>query len=384
MERSYPVLRGFAFSGFLLALLGASLPAWNYHINERYDAAGWLFFAVSGGVLAAVELRRHFVRTIAPGRLRLGGCGIASASLIALSLLSPPVPFFAQFCGWLAIGFAAGLVNVSLFESIHAVYRTDPASTITRAGIFFGAGCLASAAAVASIVHFGFVSQLLIPLSVAPLLLGGLFLRVDNAPVDFAPEPPFREAMREFSKPAALLFASLLLFQSGSEWTVAGWLPLFLTHRLGFSPEGALWMLTLYWLALLLGRVGNIYLLAHVRHGRMLFVSAGSALFGCLLLVGTDNSFGTVVAILLLGGGFAAIYPLVAEKMGTRFPDYHPGVFNSIFSLASAGGLLFPFFAGLLARSVSLTAIMAIPAIGIFLVVALLLVVWLESKVTGR
>ncbi len=384
MERSYPVLRGFAISGFLLALLGASLPAWNYHITERYDAAGWLFFAVSMGVVAGGELRRHFVRTLVPVRLRLAGCAIATASLLLLSLLSQPVPFYAQFGSWLFIGLSSGLVNVSLFESLHETYRTDPASTVTRVGIFFGAGCLASAAAVATALHFGFVSQILVPLSLAPLLFGWIFLREGNAIVDSGPEPPFRTAMREFSRPAALFFAALLLLQSGSEWTVAGWLPLFLTHRLGFSPEGALWMLTLYWSALLLGRLGNIYLLAHVRHGRLLFLSAGSAFLGCLLLVVTDNAFGTIVAIVLLGGGFAAIYPLVAEKMGRRFPDYHPGVFNSIFSLASAGGLLFPFFAGLLARSINLTAIMAIPVIGIFLVVALLLVVWLESKVTGR
>ena len=382
--RDVTALPGFALSGFLLALLGASLPGWNYHVTEHHALAGWLFFALSLGVACAGEFRRNFLPNIPVKTLRLAGCLLATVSLLVLSILSPPVGFGAQFCGWAVIGFAAGLINISLFESIQQSYYADPASTVTRAGIYFGAGCLASAIAVAAALRWGFVSQILAPLAAIPALFGLFYLKTRAAAPAAATQPGFREALGEFSKPGALIFAGLLLFQSGSEWTVAGWLPLFLTHRLGISPETALWMLSIYWLALLLGRVANIYLLAHARHGRVLFFSAAAALLGCVLLVSTDNILGATTAILLLGGGFAAVYPLLAEKMGNRFPHYHPGVFNSIFSLAQAGGMLFPWAAGLLAESVSLTAIMAIPAVGVFLVAALLLVLWLESKVTGR
>lgn len=382
--RDPSLLSGFALSGFLLALLGAVLPGWNYHVTDQHASAGWLFFATSIGVILAGELRRHFLPNVSANRIRLAGCAVAATALVTLELLPPPVRFAAQFTGWLAIGFAAGLLNVSLFESIRHSYRADPASTIARAGVYFGAGCLSSAVLVAGALRWGLMSQVLAPLALAPALFGIFYLRARDPSPSGDAEPHVREALREFSKPSALIFATLLLFQSGSEWTVAGWLPLFLTHRLGLSPETALWMLALYWLALLVGRVGNFYLLAHARHSRVLFSSAAAALLGCLLLVSTDNALGAIVSILLLGGGFAAVYPLLAEKMGHRFPHYHPGVFNSIFSVALAGGMLFPWLAGLLAESISLTAIMAIPAISVFLVVALLLVLWLESKVTGR
>ena len=382
--RAATALPGFALSGFLLALLGASLPGWDYHVTEHHALAGWLFFALSLGVAAAGEVRRRLLQEIAVNRLRLGGCFLAAVPLLVLGFLPSPIAFAAQFSGWAVIGFAAGLINISLFESIHQSYSADPASTVTRAGIYFGAGCLASALAVAAAIRWGFVSQILGPLALIPVLFGIVYLRLPVSTSLPAAQHSFRETLREFSKPGALIFAALLLFQSGSEWTVAGWLPLFLTHRLGISPETALWMLSVYWLALLLGRIANVYLLSHVRHGRVLFSTAAAALLGCVLLVLTDNILGAATAILLLGGGFAAVYPLLAEKMGHRFPYYHPGVFNSIFSVALAGGMLFPWLAGLLAESVSLTAIMAIPAIGVFLVAALLLVLWLESKVTGR
>ena len=63
-----------------------------------------------------------------------------------------------------------------------------------------------------------------------------------------------------------------------------------------------------------------------------------------------DEQFGANTGILLLGGGFASIYPLVVERIGHRFTYYHPGLYNGIFSFAFTGGLLAPFLLGYLAQ----------------------------------
>ena len=36
----------------------------------------------------------------------------------------------------------------------------------------------------------------------------------------------------------ALIFGFLLFFQFANEWSIAGWLPVFLIDRLGISPAG--------------------------------------------------------------------------------------------------------------------------------------------------
>ena len=49
--------------------------------------------------------------------------------------------------------------------------------------------------------------------------------------------------MRRFpscAAPGAVLLSLLLFFQLGNEWALAGWLPLFLSQRLGISPPSAL------------------------------------------------------------------------------------------------------------------------------------------------
>ncbi len=78
----------------------------------------------------------------------------------------------------------------------------------------------------------------------------------------------------------AILFALLLFFQFGNEWSLAGWLPLFLCRRVGMSPPQALFTLALYWFFLMAGRLAAVAILRRVRHGRLLLGSALAALFG--------------------------------------------------------------------------------------------------------
>ena len=109
-----------------------------------------------------------------------------------------------------------------------------------------------------------------------------------------------------------------------------------------------------------------------------------AALFGCLILYSTNNWFGAANGAFFMGAGYASIYPLVAEAIGRRFPYYHPGFFNGIFSLALVGGLVAPATLGYAAEQFGVGVVIGIPLVGTFMVMALLLLIWLESKVTGR
>jgi hypothetical protein len=108
-----------------------------------------------------------------------------------------------------------------------------------------------------------------------------------------------------------------------------------------------------------------------------------ASMFGCVILAFTDNLFGAVSGTLLVGFGFAPIYPLVVEKIGARFPHYHPGFFNGIFSLALTGGLLAPATLGYAAEIYGVQVVMVLPMIGSIVVFLLVVVIWLETKLTS-
>ncbi|MCU1274396.1 MAG: major facilitator superfamily 1 [Bryobacterales bacterium] len=124
-----------------------------------------------------------------------------------------------------------------------------------------------------------------------------------------------------------------------------------------------------------------VAMLPRIRHSRFLLGSAGAAVFGCLILLGTDNAFGALMGTLLAGFGFATIYPLVAERIGREFPYFHPGFFNGIFSIALTGGMLAPWTLGHLADVWGVGVVMALPLAGTCMVLVLVLLIWLEAKI---
>lgn len=286
--------------------------------------------------------------------------------------------------GLFVLGIAAGVLNLALFHAISPAYQKDSAGTVNRGGIWYGSGCLAATLLVAGTFYVYTVPSIMIFMAVVPGIFAGLYARTAYAAAPAGIHPTLRPAIADFRSPGAVLFALLLFFQFGNEWSIAGWLPLFLIRRVGLSPSAALWTLALYWLFLMLGRWIAVAILPQVRHRRLLFSSGLAALFGCLLLFLTNNAFGAATGVVFLGGGYASIYPLVAEAIGRRFPYYHPGFFNGIFSLAMVGGLLAPATLGYLASAVGVGVVIGIPLLGTCMVVALLLLIWLESKVTGR
>ncbi len=378
-------LAGFFLSGFLLALLGAILPAWGYHRDPAdFVAVGNYFLALASGIVASAYLARPLMRKRGLSFLLVFGCAISCVALLYLALVPPPHSDWWRVAGCLVLGAGAGCVNQGLFYAISARYQADPAGTVNRGGIWYGLGCLAATMLVAGTFYAYTVPSILIFMAVVPGFFAVIYARRSYPTPAESAHPTFRQALQDFRSPGAVLFAMLLFLQFGNEWSIAGWLPLLLIRRVGLSPSSGLVVLTWYWLFLLAGRLVAVAILPRVRHGRLLMGSVLSAIFGCLILFSTNNGFGAITAALFIGAGFASIYPLVAEAIGRRFPYYHPGFFNGIFSLALTGGLLAPATLGYAASVWGVGVVIGIPLLGSILVMILLILIWLESKVTGR
>lgn len=382
--RGAAVLPGFLTSGLLFAMLGALLPRWGYHFTADYRTIGGYFICLALGVVVPTESAAAFIRHTSISRQMAAGCGLASASLVLLAFIPLETTAIWRMLGLILVGFSAGLINSSLFAALSASYTRDVARAVSIGGILFGTGCLASALLIALTFYSLSVTGALLLLALVPGIFAFFYYRMNIPANKTEGQPSLIHAVRDFRNFGTVAFAALLFFQFGNEWAIAGWLPMFLIEELGISPKTSILMLALYWTALLVGRVVLFAVLRHVGHGRLLGASASAAAFGCILLLFTDNLFGATMSVLLMGFGFAAIYPLVAEKIGRRFTYYHPGLFNGIFTLALAGGMLAPGTLGLFAENYGIRVVAGLPLIGTLMVVALVLMIWLESKVTGR
>ncbi len=380
VSASRRALAGFFLSGLLLSFLGAILPAWGYHLRPHYVTLGNYFLSIVTGVLIAVWSAGPLMRRRGTGGSLVLASSVAFASLLLLSLTAPPVNEWWRIPGLAGIGFAAGLLNTAIFKALSPAYRLNRAATVNLAGIFFGLGSFLSPLLVAGTFRLYSVATILFLVALVPALFAIYYSRTKFPELDdIAQDRPLRDILREFTVPTAVLLSALLFFHFGNEWAIAGWLPLFLILRLGMDPVTALILLAVYWLALMLGRVGAQAILPRVRHTRLLISCIVASLFGCLILGFTDNLLGAWMGTLLVGFGFAPIYPLVVEAIGERFPYYHPGFFNGIFSVALTGGMLAPATLGYSAELVGLRVVTLLPVFGSVIVLLLVLVIWLEA-----
>jgi hypothetical protein len=378
-------LAGFMLSGFLLALLGAILPAWGYHRDPPdFVAVGNYFLSLAIGLVAASVLARRIMARRGLSFLLVFACALSCVSLVYLALVSPPLSAWWRVAGLVALGFAAGLLNMALFYAISRNYQADSVTTVNLGGVWYGLGCLAATLLVAGTFYAYSVPTILIFMAAVPALFAVMYARHACAAPPESYHPKLGNAFRDFRSLGAILFALLLFFQFGNEWSIAGWLPLLLIRKLGLSPTAALGDLALYWLSLMTGRLGSVAILSRVRHSRLLFGSVAAALFGCVTLYLTNSGFGAAVGAVFLGAGYASVFPLVSEAIGHRFPYYHPGFFNGIFSFALVGGLLAPATLGYAASLWGVEVVVGIPLTGTCTVMVLILLIWLESKVTGK
>lgn len=389
------VLRAFLISGFLLALPGGLLPLWGYHVHPEFGTAGNYFLALGAGLAGSMALARLLASRWHADRLLMVGCFSASLALLMLTIAAPPMETWYQALCCFVMGAAAGFINGAIFESIGEAWEADPAGVTLRGGIYFGAGSVAASLLMAQCFGGNTIGDTLAGRVFAICAIfpvaGALAFRshrsaarLDEVRAVPAVDTANQTAGKERRTVLAILFGLLLFFQFANEWSIAGWLAVYLIDRLGLSPSGAVEMLAMYWTALTVGRIGAVALVKVMPRGRLLSISAFCALFGGTALTASDTRGGVVVGILLMGAGFSAIVPLAAERIETRFAGYHPGYFSGLFMFAMSGGIFAMFVLGHLAGGMGLRVIPLSAMLGSCAVIGLILVIRLGHKVSGN
>ncbi len=380
-------VNGFLLLGVLVGLLGSLLIAWQYHIDTVPQLIGLHFLALNAGYVIAAAIAQKLLRRVSLRTMALAACAIAFASLLTLSFVVPPVSALWRMLGLGFVGAAGGCLATAVLYALEPYFEQAPAALANWAGVLFGCGCLVSTVMVGITYFAGSVQIETALLAIVPLIYFIAYAG-NKFPAVLAPLKPreeenrIRETLRSLRSIAAVLFSLLLFFQFGNEWAIAGWLPLFLIHRLGANPVWAIFALAVYFLALLLGRLAVRSFLPRLNHRRLLLASIVTAMLGYLLLSFAGSMLAAWIAAAVVGAGFAPIYPLVAETLDERFA-YHPGFFNGIFSIAITGGMSAPWLLGYVDAYLGTRYVMLLPALGSIAVLVLALLIMLEAHLMG-
>lgn len=371
-----PWMAGFFLCGSLLGMLGGLVVAWRYYIDVDSRIIGLHFLVFDAGMLGVHHLtrRRAFLAT---GRLlTVVACALAIAGLVGLAFASPPASVLWRLLGLFLLGSATGAVFSGLFQMLQPLQMLQPAATLNLNGVFFGMGALFVTLLIAGTYYLYSAQVETLILALIPLVFLVIWWTRKETP---APEPQQPPPLREFGSVAAVLFGLLFFFQFGNEWCLSAWLPLFLIRRLGCNPESAIFVLALFFFALLLGRLVAQTILGRVSHTKLLIGGTLTAMLGYFSLTMTDSLPGAAMAVVVIGCGFASIYPLVAEKAGRRFVS-DPGFLDTFFVASTAGAIFAPWLLGYVDYYLGLALAMLIPAFGTVAVLVLVLLIMLEAK----
>jgi fucose permease len=389
--QSLSVLSGFWILGILLGLLGPLLIAWQYHIDVEPQIIGYHFLALNAGYLTASAIARRNTAHVRARRMAALSCAAAVAGLVGLSFLAPPA-----WTGWriallALIGAAAGGLATALFYLSESFFVKTPAVAANIGGLFFGCGCLTATIMTEATYFAGSVQLETAALALLPLFFFFIYLRGDK-PWELLQmqqreevrrkSEGTRDTLKDLRSIATVLFSLLLFFQFGNEWSLAGWLPLYLVHRLGTNPAWAVGGLTLYFMALMVGRLVARSLLPRVNHRRLLLSSVTLAMAGYLILSFAATFPVALAAVVLIGAGFAPIYPLIAEQLDDRF-SYHPGFYSGAIAIAVSGATSVPWLLGYVDEYLGMQAVMLIPALGSCMVLLLASLMMFEAHLMG-
>jgi FHS family glucose/mannose:H+ symporter-like MFS transporter len=154
------------------------------------------------------------------------------------------------------------------------------------------------------------------------------------------------------------LLGGLLFLYVGMEQLAGGWSTTYLNRALGTHVDVAARSVALYWSAVTIGRLLASGLALRLSNERLLGGSAALALVAFVALATAGSVVPALVALGVLGLGFAPIYPTIMAITARRYPRRFATIAGLLVAAGGLGGAIFPWVGGVSAQGWGLRATM--------------------------
>lgn len=211
------------------------------------------------------------------------------------------------------------------------------------------------------------------PAAPAPKPSGHAPLSVERAPQSIGrTQQSIRYTLLAMLKSGPLLLlAALMTLYVGLESGVSGWMYTFMIDLEKFSPGAAAAIVSLFWVALTLGRLVVAHLSGRLGYERTILTCASGALLAGLAAAFLPNGFVVGVAFVALGLFFSGIFPTTMAQGTAMFPHSTGSVAGLFMTAGSAGGMLIPWLIGAVSGAFGLSAGIALIPLGCALIAGL-------------
>jgi len=358
--------------GIVMSILGALLPSVIADFGLDKAVAGSLFPLMTIGMLVGSLLFGPIVDRYGYKGLLIVCSGLV---LLGLEMIGVAGKLGILRIAMALIGLGGGVINGASNALVADIYEEERGARLSLLGVFFGVSAFGIPFILGLLMKSLGYARLatLVGAAVAIPILFFLLIRF--------PEPkqkqgfPLKEGARLITEVPLLLLGLMLFFESGMEMTMGGWSATFFNEALSVESSRAVLYLSFFWLALMAARLLLPRLLNNREAGRLLMSFIVIAFLGTLLLLSANRPAEALPGLMMVGFGFAAVYPIVLGFVGDRYPQLSGTAFSMVFVMALTGGSLMPWISGLLGKAYGLRIALTIVPAGLLLMTLVYLIV---------
>lgn len=348
-----------AYYAYFQASLGPAIPFLRGELGLSYTIAGLHLSAFAVGMMLAGLLGDRLARRF--GRRLIfwaGALGMAVGAILLTAGRQPGTTIGAV----LLMGTLGSLLLVMVQATLSDHHGDQRAVALTEANVAAGIAGVLAPLAIGSFAQAGIGWRGAFILPAAIVLLAAMGFR--GVPVPEAPDLAV-EGRQERSKAGGLLrifwvYWGVLLLVVSIEWCVIFWGADFLETAVGFPRVTAAALMTVFWVAYVLGRAAGSRLTRSLPAETLLLVAFGLSLAGFPLFWLSPIPPLNVVGLFLVGLGFANLFPLTLA-VGVGVAPEHANAASARISLGAGLAILItPLVLGALADGSSIGEAFAI------------------------
>ncbi len=354
----------FALNGGLFGVWASRIPAFVDRFDLTPDRLGLLLLCIAGGAILAFPLAGRLTERLGAAALARLLVPILALAFVALplaphpALLAPLLALFGAAYGAMDVAMNGWAAEVErdkgrpIMSSFHAAYSL-------AAGLGAGTGYLAVEAGLTPLWHFAILA---LPWTAATAALSRVPWTSRRSPGGPA-----------FALPhGALVLVGLTAFASAvGEGAMVDWSAVFLTRVTGTTEALATLGFATFSVAMVAARLVADRVVARIGPVATARASGLAAATGIAVLIAAPSLALALPGFLLLGLGYAAIFPLAFSRAAAD-PEVAPGpALAATATLAYGGALLGPPLIGWTAALASLPVAMGLVGVAALAITAL-------------
>lgn len=328
---------GFIFIGIATVLLGPILPFLSSRFSLDDSQSGFLFVLQVTGSLLGITFVGKILDKIGFSRLLFSGFCLMALGILGVGFLSWKGVMFCVFLNGVGLGLTIPAMNLLVAE----LNPHRSAAALNILNFAWGVGATVSQPFVSFLSNKESISKATVLLTALLFLLGLWFSLFKNFSFSLtkSDEPSTDSAVKVWRTPFAWLSVALFFLYVGTESSIGGWITTY-SLRLQNSEANSLWApaTTIFWTALLIGRIAASFFLKIVSDKKLLIISSLLAAIGISLILWTTRFELVLLSAVFVGVGLAPIYPTNMARFTTYFGSIAKQNAGPLFISATLGG----------------------------------------------